>query len=217
MSRRESLAMVITYDLPVEADNYVHRIGRTARAGKTGRAITLASEQDVYELPAIERYIGKKIPSEIAMQEHYHDDASAGKFISIDSYDGSRTGGTRSAGARRDNFRRDDRRKPAPPKTSNQKFNKDRSSSKTEYKRKTVEQQGAEHDLSRFSMEERMALYKKKYAGKTETTKTTNVATANVKTAGVKTAIVKTTNVETASVETASVKKGNNIKTYRII
>ncbi|MDR3145824.1 MAG: DEAD/DEAH box helicase, partial [Treponema sp.] len=46
----ESLAMVVNYDLPVETENYVHRIGRTARAGKTGKAITLASEQDVYEL-----------------------------------------------------------------------------------------------------------------------------------------------------------------------
>jgi len=36
----EALAMVVNYDLPVESENYVHRIGRTARAGKTGRAIT---------------------------------------------------------------------------------------------------------------------------------------------------------------------------------
>ena len=43
----DSLAMVINYDLPNETENYVHRIGRTARAGKTGKAVTLASEQDV--------------------------------------------------------------------------------------------------------------------------------------------------------------------------
>ena len=61
----ENLSMVVNYDVPTEAENYVHRIGRTARAGKTGRAITLASEQDVYELPAIERYIGKKIPPKL--------------------------------------------------------------------------------------------------------------------------------------------------------
>ena len=40
----DNLAMVINYDLPVESENYVHRIGRTARAGKTGKAFTLASE-----------------------------------------------------------------------------------------------------------------------------------------------------------------------------
>jgi ATP-dependent RNA helicase RhlB len=81
----ESLAMVVNYDLPAEAENYVHRIGRTARAGKTGKAITLASEQDVYELPAIERYIGKKIPSEIAAPDLYAQDKSAGQPVRTDA------------------------------------------------------------------------------------------------------------------------------------
>ena len=85
----EDLAMVINYDLPAEAENYVHRIGRTARAGKTGKAVTLASEQDVYELPAIERYIGKKIPSEIA-PDIYNEDKSAGQQIHTEYYDGRR-------------------------------------------------------------------------------------------------------------------------------
>jgi ATP-dependent RNA helicase RhlB len=83
----EGLAMVVNYDLPTEAENYVHRIGRTARAGKTGRAITLASEQDVYELPAIERYIGKKIPSEIALPELHGEDKSAGQQIQTEFYE----------------------------------------------------------------------------------------------------------------------------------
>jgi ATP-dependent RNA helicase RhlB len=96
----EGLAMVVNYDLPNEAENYVHRIGRTARAGKTGRAVTLASEQDVYELPAIERYIGKKIPSEIALPELYGEDKSAGQRIQTDFYEDRgeerRGGGSRS-------------------------------------------------------------------------------------------------------------------------
>jgi ATP-dependent RNA helicase RhlB len=91
----EALAMVVNYDLPNEAENYVHRIGRTARAGKTGRAITLASEQDVYELPAIERYIGKKIPSEIAGGEYHGEDASEGRRVQTDFYD-DRPGSGRS-------------------------------------------------------------------------------------------------------------------------
>jgi ATP-dependent RNA helicase RhlB len=86
----ESLAMVVNYDLPVEAENYVHRIGRTARAGKTGRAISLVTEQDVYELPAIERYIGKKIPSEIAVPEYYAEDKSAGQHIQTEFYEDRR-------------------------------------------------------------------------------------------------------------------------------
>ncbi|MDR2069103.1 MAG: DEAD/DEAH box helicase, partial [Spirochaetaceae bacterium] len=83
----EGLALVVNYDLPAEAENYVHRIGRTARAGKTGKAITLVSEQDVYELPAIERYIGKKLPSEIAREDLYGQDKSQGMRIRTDSYD----------------------------------------------------------------------------------------------------------------------------------
>jgi ATP-dependent RNA helicase RhlB len=83
----EGLAMVVNYDLPTEAENYVHRIGRTARAGKTGKAVSLVTEQDVYELPAIERYIGKKIPSEIALQEFYAEDKSAGQHIQTEFYE----------------------------------------------------------------------------------------------------------------------------------
>jgi ATP-dependent RNA helicase RhlB len=86
----EGLSMVINYDLPVESENYVHRIGRTARAGKTGKAITLASEQDVYELPAIERYIGKKIPSEIAAPELHAEDKSSGMQIRTEFYEDRR-------------------------------------------------------------------------------------------------------------------------------
>ncbi|MDR1306136.1 MAG: DEAD/DEAH box helicase [Treponema sp.] len=83
----EDLALVVNYDLPVEPENYVHRIGRTARAGKTGKAVTLVSEQDVYELPDIEKYIGKKIPSQIAGEELYTGDKSEGVRIRTDFYD----------------------------------------------------------------------------------------------------------------------------------
>jgi ATP-dependent RNA helicase RhlB len=98
----EGLALVVNYDLPVEAENYVHRIGRTARAGKTGRAITLASEQDIYELPAIERYIGKKIPSESASEELYASDKSGGMRIHADFYEVRREGGRDRDSGRRD-------------------------------------------------------------------------------------------------------------------
>jgi ATP-dependent RNA helicase RhlB len=83
----ENLALVVNYDLPIEAENYVHRIGRTARAGKTGKAVTLASEQDVYELPDIERYIGKKIASQIAGEDLFAADKSEGLKIRTDFYD----------------------------------------------------------------------------------------------------------------------------------
>jgi len=53
---------VINYDLPHDAEDYVHRIGRTARAGATGNALSLGCETYVITLPEIEKYIGHKIP-----------------------------------------------------------------------------------------------------------------------------------------------------------
>ncbi len=53
---------VINYDLPQNAEDYVHRIGRTARAGLSGEAVSLACEQYVYSLMEIEAYLGHKIP-----------------------------------------------------------------------------------------------------------------------------------------------------------
>ncbi|MDR1389345.1 MAG: DEAD/DEAH box helicase [Treponema sp.] len=83
----QNLSLVVNYDIPAEAENYVHRIGRTARAGKTGKAITLASEKDVYGLPSIERYIGKKIPSQIAHETLFAEDKSEGLRVRTDFYD----------------------------------------------------------------------------------------------------------------------------------
>ncbi len=55
---------VFNYDLPQDAEDYVHRIGRTARAGATGDAISFACEQYAFSLHEIEEYIGHKIPIE---------------------------------------------------------------------------------------------------------------------------------------------------------
>ena len=53
---------VINYDLPEDVEDYVHRIGRTARAGATGDAISFACETYAFSLPDIESYINLKIP-----------------------------------------------------------------------------------------------------------------------------------------------------------
>ncbi len=53
---------VINYDLPHDAEDYVHRIGRTARAGASGNALSMACETYAMSLPDIENYIGHKIP-----------------------------------------------------------------------------------------------------------------------------------------------------------
>lgn len=78
------LAMVVNYDLPNEPENYVHRIGRTARAGKSGKAYTFCSERDVYSLAPIERYIEKQIPSRVAIGDDLAEDKSRDVYIHLD-------------------------------------------------------------------------------------------------------------------------------------
>ncbi len=56
------ISHVFNFDLPQDAEDYVHRIGRTARAGATGDAISFACEQYSFSLSDIEDYIGHKIP-----------------------------------------------------------------------------------------------------------------------------------------------------------
>src|SRR5690606_34506436 len=53
---------VFNYDLPQDPEDYVHRIGRTARAGTEGDAISFGCENYVMSLPDIEAYIGRKLP-----------------------------------------------------------------------------------------------------------------------------------------------------------
>ncbi len=55
---------VFNFDLPQDAEDYVHRIGRTARAGASGNAVSLACEQYVYSLMDIEAFIGHRIPAQ---------------------------------------------------------------------------------------------------------------------------------------------------------
>jgi ATP-dependent RNA helicase RhlB len=59
----EGVTHVVNVDLPQDPEDYVHRIGRTARAGRAGKALSLADENYVFSLDAIERLIGMKIPT----------------------------------------------------------------------------------------------------------------------------------------------------------
>lgn len=57
----DDVSHVINYDLPYEAEDYVHRVGRTARAGHKGRAISFADEDCAFVIPEIEKYIERPL------------------------------------------------------------------------------------------------------------------------------------------------------------
>ena len=79
----ENLSHVVNYDVPQDAEDYVHRIGRTARASSNGVAITFISEKDQYLIPRIEKLIEKeliklKIPEQIGISPDYNPEKPEG-------------------------------------------------------------------------------------------------------------------------------------------
>lgn len=165
----DDLEMVINYDLPNESENYVHRIGRTARAGKTGKAYTFCSEQDVYNLPAIERYIEMQIPAKVAYPEQMMEDKSAGIYIKTEYQhdDDDFHGGHR--GRYSDFGKRSEKRGEKYGEKRGGNYGKKRSfdqnsSEKKPYNRKTFNNKKINpEELAGMSYEDRMKLYKEKY------------------------------------------------------
>jgi ATP-dependent RNA helicase RhlB len=70
----EAVTHVFNFDLPQDPEDYVHRIGRTARIGASGTAIALAGEEDAFYLEPIEKLIGYKIPVEWAEEKDFERD-----------------------------------------------------------------------------------------------------------------------------------------------
>lgn len=173
------LAMVINYDLPNEAENYVHRIGRTARAGKSGKAYTFCSEQDVYSLPPIERYIEKQIPARVAEESMLGEDKSEGMYIRTENYhedynDKSEFGRRRQAEYERSGRGRRGRHAEGSGRARGERgkgrYSKGNKEASREYKRdRRVFNAEEEAMLATMSMDERMKLYKEKFASTSKT------------------------------------------------
>ena len=64
-----NVSHVFNYDLPQDAEDYVHRVGRTARVGAKGDAVSFSCERFCYSLTEIEAFIGQSIPAEVASAE----------------------------------------------------------------------------------------------------------------------------------------------------
>jgi ATP-dependent RNA helicase RhlB len=95
----DDVTHVINYTLPEEPEDYVHRIGRTGRAGAVGTSISFACEEDSFLLPDIEEQLGMKLEC-IHPDEKLLDKAPQfERETKFKSKDGSRTGGSRPAGS----------------------------------------------------------------------------------------------------------------------
>lgn len=96
----ENITHVINFDLPYEVESYVHRIGRTGRAGTAGKAISLACEYGSYIVPDLEEFIGRQIeftqpPGEaLELPEPLHAEPPA----RTDEYARGKQGGSRGGG-----------------------------------------------------------------------------------------------------------------------
>ena len=111
----DDIQLVLNYDVPHDAEDYVHRIGRTARAGAEGQAITLVSEKDQPQFRSIEKFLEKDIekrpvPSELGEAPAYRTDGKSGG-----------RGGRRNGGRRGGKGQQRKGRKPAEGKSSDRK------------------------------------------------------------------------------------------------
>ncbi|MCC5789392.1 MAG: DEAD/DEAH box helicase [Opitutales bacterium] len=86
----KNIGSVINYDAPMEPESYVHRIGRTARAGAAGRAVLFCSEGDMKQLRGIEKVLAQKIPTD---REHPLFDEKVAALYENPSRGGKSSGG----------------------------------------------------------------------------------------------------------------------------
>jgi ATP-dependent RNA helicase DDX47/RRP3 len=110
-----SVDVVINFDIPTHSKDYIHRVGRTARAGRAGKSITLVTQYDVELIQRIETVIGKKMdlwPSDaeevVLLKERV---AEAGRLATVELKEQQNAGGKkrrRGNGAKNDGGDRDD-------------------------------------------------------------------------------------------------------------
>jgi superfamily II DNA/RNA helicase len=101
----EGIELVLNYDVPPDPEDYVHRIGRTARAERTGTAITFVNEIDQRKFASIEKLIGRSIekmpmPADLGPAPEYHPELRRERPRSPHSGNKSKDGGGNSGGGR---------------------------------------------------------------------------------------------------------------------
>ena len=120
----DDILKVINYDVPHDEEDYVHRIGRTARAERDGSALTLVSEKDMRQFRQIERFLGKDIekmplPEGLGEAPAYNEGGSSDDRRRKDRHRGHRRGGQQRNGRKSSSGRKG--AKPAADKMSDDK------------------------------------------------------------------------------------------------
>lgn len=98
----DDITHVINFNIPSQPDDYVHRIGRTGRAGKKGISVTFACEKESFELPAIEELLGKRLSCTMPEEEMLvlPEPVRKAPHRASRPPQGGRRGGSRSGGGR---------------------------------------------------------------------------------------------------------------------
>jgi len=173
----DDLSLVVNYDIPEDYESYVHRIGRTARAGKSGKSITFADEEYVYGLEAIEEFIKMKIPviwpeegdlpvvedktknmrfRDLVSEREY---SSAGPDASY-AHSGSRRGGKPSSSYRKPGGPKREERDGRGSRHQDERGGKGR----TAFRERTPSTSHKSYqEIQNLPLEERLAYYKKEY------------------------------------------------------
>jgi ATP-dependent RNA helicase RhlE len=149
-----ALPHVINFDVPVAAEDYIHRVGRTARAGKSGKAVTLACERYIYNLEPIESYLNMKIPTAYAGDELFLMSKSEGMRFGEKK---RKNGGRKESYPKRNTSRNKRGSAKSSPADVGSKFNRKKTP-------KTTPKYGP--PSAGTSFEERIAYYNKKYGEK---------------------------------------------------
>lgn len=112
----DELSLVINYDVPQDKDSYVHRIGRTGRAGHEGRAVSIVTGNDIMDLYAIEEHIGvlieeSELPGDDYLAEHSREIEEWAKANSISKTEAAQLSQSKGSKNRRDRNGHDGRKK----------------------------------------------------------------------------------------------------------
>ena len=98
----DNVSLVVNYDLPERSEDYVHRIGRTGRAGQQGKAVSFICEYGAYYMPDIEKYVGETfkstLPAEdmVKIPEEYAEALKSRRSKSGSSHHNNHRGGSRN-------------------------------------------------------------------------------------------------------------------------